>query len=413
MSGPAQVALVESSAMPPSDGRGVPSKPRGGARAGFARLSTATRVTIVGGLVVGVLAFAVRFTDGATRSTKNDWRGSSTLSTGPTGAAALRELLATYDVDVSDQRGPIEPFALDADATFVMLDGVSPDPEEIEEIQRFVVDGGRVVIAGDVSWAEPIWGGTVPNRSLTPDGPTRETPTEAIIDVNVGAERFRVISDDRYTFRKNETGDGPAELSVSSAVEHGEVRLIASESLFRNELLAREENAAFALTVVGTDRPVVFAEGIHGVGRVSGLDAIPSRWRVALVGGTLAVLLTLLAKGRRLGPPEVLRRPLVPSRLAYVDAMGALLRRTKHADDALAPVVARLRAAHEFGKISLTPDEQAVFTLAPDRTRTLAVGQILSRVGSAGLAPPTDSVLPRPTSVTARAMAVNSTEQPA
>jgi hypothetical protein len=50
------------------------------------------------------------------------------------------------------------------------------------------------------------------------------------------------------------------------------------------------------------------------------------------------------ARGRRLGPPEDASRPLPPPRAAYVDAVGSTLMRTHRPDEALAPVIRRVRA---------------------------------------------------------------------
>jgi hypothetical protein len=83
------------------------------------------------------------------------------------------------------------------------------------------------------------------------------------------------------------------------------------------------------LTLPGAaDRPVTFAEGIHGYGEDSGVAAIPTEWKVAFAGLALAVLVFAWARGRRLGPPDQPNRTLPPPRAAYIDALAGSLART-------------------------------------------------------------------------------------
>jgi hypothetical protein len=51
----------------------------------------------------------------------------------------------------------------------------------------------------------------------------------------------------------------------------------------------------------------------------------------------------MVARGRRLGPPEPAARELPPPRRAYVDALAHSLGRTRRPGDAAAPVRARAR----------------------------------------------------------------------
>jgi hypothetical protein len=78
---------------------------------------------------------------------------------------------------------------------------------------------------------------------------------------------------------------------------------------------------------------VVFAESLHGYGPSRGLAAIPNRWRLAFAGLALAGLLWVLARARRLGPPERTTAAPPPPRGAYVEALALLLRHTSQADD--------------------------------------------------------------------------------
>ena len=52
----------------------------------------------------------------------------------------------------------------------------------------------------------------------------------------------------------------------------------------------------------------------------------------------------MIARGRRLGPPEAESRELPPPRRAYVDSLAGIMARTKRPDEALEPVRAETRA---------------------------------------------------------------------
>src|SRR5205823_840298 len=57
----------------------------------------------------------------------------------------------------------------------------------------------------------------------------------------------------------------------------------------------------------------------------------------------LGVLTFMLARVRRLGPPEAEERPLDPPRREYVEALAATLARTRDRAEALEPVRSELR----------------------------------------------------------------------
>jgi hypothetical protein len=124
-------------------------------------------------------------------------------------------------------------------------------------------------------------------------------------------------------------------LLLTMTVGPGTLELLADASPLQNRLLAHADNAQFALDLVGpAGRPIVFVESVHGYGLARGLSALPSQWWLSL--GLLAVagLAFVLARGRRLGAPDVSPPLPPPPRRAYVDAVALLLRRTRKPDDA-------------------------------------------------------------------------------
>src|SRR5207237_3420763 len=80
-------------------------------------------------------------------------------------------------------------------------------------------------------------------------------------------------------------GDLGRVIAVAGNSGSGRVVALADPSPVHNGFLAAEDNAAFALGVVGDPgRPVLFAEGAHGYGESEGLSALPRRWRLVLAG---------------------------------------------------------------------------------------------------------------------------------
>ncbi len=112
------------------------------------------------------------------------------------------------------------------------------------------------------------------------------------------------------------------------------------------------------------------------------------------------MIVYLVARGRRLGPPELERREFDPPRREYVEAMAGILARTK-SPDALAPLHAevRRRLAGRAGLPLETPEAvlaaavargmtaeeaAAVARAAPRSEDVLALGRALARLGGDG-----------------------------
>jgi hypothetical protein len=186
-------------------------------------------------------------------------------------------------------------------------------------------------------------------------------------------------------------------IAAAARVGAGRVVLLADSSPLQNRYLDRADDAAFALRVAGaSSRRVVFLEAYHGYGRSSGVAAIPSRWRVALLFAALAVLVFIGSRARRFGPPEAESRGLPPPRVEYVDALAATLVRT-HDREALAPIRAytRGRVATRAGlaaaagddavaaaavRLGLAPDEADAVARTDGAADEIALGRALARI---------------------------------
>ena len=146
--------------------------------------------------------------------------------------------------------------------------------------------------------------------------------------------------------------DGP--IVVVDDAREGRIVLLADTSPLQNRLLGEADNAALALALAGPG-PVTFVESVHGYGTATGLAALPSRFRWALVLLGLSALLLIVARWPRMGPPEPPEEPLFPPRRAYVDALASTLARSRDRASAIEAVrsAARERLAR---RAALAPD---------------------------------------------------------
>jgi hypothetical protein len=130
----------------------------------------------------------------------------------------------------------------------------------------------------------------------------------------------------------------------------GTVVLLADASPLQNRLLPEADNAALGLALAG-ERPVAFAESVHGYGAASGVDAIPARWWWAFGGLCIAAAVFALARGRRFGPAELPGRELPPARVEFAEALATQLAKARPRDGAVrtARRVARTRITRALG----------------------------------------------------------------
>ena len=295
-------------------------------------------VLVVALVVVNVVAYLLDRAGGARRGPQ-----SSSYTTSGEGLAAYADLLARAGHPVARLRAPLAEAGPNPRTTLVLLDPGPVVPSEARALDEFVTDGGRLIVGGptaaawvaDVVADEPRWavGG--------PESSTVAAPTPEVAGVDgVRTSGVGQWSDPASGLPVLAGDDGV--VATVESVEDGRVVMLADSAILHNELLAFAGNAAFGLQAAGeTGRPVMFAESVHGYAGAGGLAAIPDRWLWALTGLLLATFVLMLAKGRRLGPPEEPGRPLPPPRRDYADALGGILARTREAST----VADRLRTA--------------------------------------------------------------------
>ena len=274
---------------------------------------------------------------------------SSSYSTSPAGLAAWAELLEREGRVVRALRAaPSDDSLPQPPGTVVILDPDALIESETDALRRFAQRGGRVVAGGNGAgyWGallvdddelELTFGGPQTTRVLAP------APETAGVSTVFSAGRGVWTAAGGTLPVLGTRGDEA--LLLVARVENGRIALLADSSPLHNERLDQADNAALALALAGPEgTTVTFVEAVHGYGEARGLGALPTRFKWALWLLALAALLLMVARGRRLGPPEAQARSLPPPRRAYVDAVAVTLQRAKRREAAVAPVRAAARA---------------------------------------------------------------------
>jgi hypothetical protein len=311
----------------------LPLPRRRAARAGLAVLAVLVAINVAGAVV-----------DALAPSPSGP--SSSSFTTRSEGLAAWAELARRDGVLVRALRDAPSAASLSGGGTVAVMDAGELTGDEARALRAFAERGGRVVAGGRPGgWTRtllatkdpPLWedGGPETARALT------AAPESA------GVRRVRTAGDGLWrrpgrAQRVLAGGDGTLLLVVPTGRARGRVALLADTSPLQNRLLGEADNAALALALSGRG-PLTFVESVHGYGPARGLAALPARFGWALIGLALAALVFMVARGRRLGPPEPERRDLPPPRRAYVDALAATMARGKAREEAVAPVRAEAR----------------------------------------------------------------------
>ena len=296
-----------------------------GVRSRWNTIPTGLRAALVVGTIFVVMMASVGIVDRATRGRQQrsyETRGSA-RSTATNGVKAFRLLLERYDISTTDLAGSLHSAVsrsrLPLDTTLLILDSPFPTDSNRRAVNNFARQGGRVIVAG----------------SGARDWIKRRRPGITHSDLRTSLVRFprKYLIQTSGTTRWS-TRNGPA-LVVTRTLGAGRMLLVADSSILQNQLLAKHDNAALALALVGDTHRVAFAEGAHGLSGATGWSAIPSGWKIAIIGSALALLLTATARGRRIGPAEREGRALDPPRRASADALAAALGRARRPDAAL------------------------------------------------------------------------------
>ena len=315
-----------------------------------------------GGLVLGVAPAAAR-----------ECKQLSQSSLDPRGLDGWDELLRCYGHSVTTTKTP--PTIPNRATVFVTAPDDTINQTTIDALRRTVNTGGRVVVVGPPSqWAKQLT--PSPPRPAGDSGTNWDRNRESALTSGVE----RVTSAGLGAFRSAEDTllkDGSAlALLVEAPDQRGRLVFLADVSVFDNTRLVQNDNAQLAINLAGPEgRPVIIyaptplgatpnggisirpgseraqpnggrqgggggqqggSGGQNGGGGApqqkqppSGLDPLPFGWKFALIGVALAILLYAIARAKRNGPPERADRPLPPRRVAFVDALGESLARSR------------------------------------------------------------------------------------
>ena len=257
---------------------------------------------------------------------------SSSYATDGQGLAAWSELATRAGHPVVALRAPLSGAALDPADTLVVLDPDALLRNDGQHLLAFVRRGGRLLIGGQDPDATltalfpspPGWVGSSTMSARPTRAGASVLPGVATV---AGAGAGAWTQTDGYRVLLGDGGRQP--VLMARRIGAGELLLLADPSPLQNAYLADADNAQLALALAGgAARPLVFAESVHGYGPSRGLSALPLAFKVALWGLAVAGLLWIMARGRRLGPPDALPELETPARAAYVQALTLLLRRT-------------------------------------------------------------------------------------
>ena len=358
-------------------------------------------LALLGGALVGLnlLVLALDRTTGGPRGPT-----SSSYATAADGLAAYADLIGRAGHPVVRLRAPLASADLAPSSTLVLLDPTAVGRADARALRRFLESGGRLV-AGATRPGR--WLGTLVDRppAWSTEGARAAAPISPLAEV-AGVTSIRAGGRGSWSDAGQAVpalAGASATLLVVARVGDGRAALLADTSVLQNRLLGKADNAALGLALAGERRrPVHFIESVHGYGEASGLRAIPANWRFALAGLGLAALVLILARGRRLGPPEPEARAYPPPRREYVESLAGVLARTRRPQEALAPLqaAARERLARRAGlpadagsdalartgaRVGLTEAEtRAVLRPARSQDDVLAAGRALARLERGG-----------------------------
>ena len=301
------------------------------------------------------------------------------------GSKALAELLRERGITV-DRVDSVAAAAAKGAGRLLLITTTAPfNAHELAQIP-----GDRVVIGGFANLGELAPGveplsGRVHQRSREPEC--------ALPAARAAGSAFRgpmAFSVPRGATGCYPAGEGWTLVSVPTA--NGTTTIVGSGEFLTNLRLAEDGNAALALNLIGTGKPVTWlmppeipqAGTLPGESGRSSSDLIPAGVPWAVLMACLSIVLVALWRGRRLGPVVVERLPVVVRAAETVEGRGRLYRarraRGRAADSLRAGAVDRLTP--RLGLASGADRREVVAAVA------VRTGQDSRQVGGALYGPP-------------------------
>lgn len=327
----------------------------------------------------------------------------SSYTTGRAGTAGLAELIERTGGEVDRIERPLGEARLAGEETVVLIGAGSFSSVDADALGSFVRRGGTLVVAGRRG-PDLVDGIVLVASAPVAGGPLTYRPAAPLPEV-AGLET--VVTDGDASWSATGSGvpalaTGDRALLVVEAVGAGRVVLIADPSPLQNHLLAEGDNAAMALQALGAGtRRVRFVETIHGFVAPVGLGALSGQWKLALAGLVAAAAVWIIARARRLGPPEQAGHRRDPPRSLYVAALAAELARADGAVRSVAVVrgevvdmlqarfgLSRAPSPEELAAVAaragLDPPAVAALEADGEAGDPVAVGRALARLRTGG-----------------------------
>lgn len=343
-----------------------------------------SRLILVGVAIVAlnVLALGLRLLD---RSEVVDGPAGSSYVTTARGTAAIAATLERIGIDVERRRSPLTGDALATTGTYVVVEAGSTgfSDGEIGVLRRFVRDGGRVVVAGrpDQDLVDGLLGEAPrwePNGLDTHDvwlPPAWSLPVTSLSGSATGSWAGGEGA--------AAAGGGDRITVMTAVVGGGLVHLVADAGILTNEHIDQQDNAVWAGGLL-ENGPVVFDEYRHGfteepVGQAGAV--IPPAWERSLPLLAVAVIVVLVAYGRRTAPIRPRAHRATPERIQYVEGLAGALRRAGRPGEAVEPT---RRAALEMlarrTGLPPSPSEESVLSAS----RRVGLSEVQARALSRG-----------------------------
>ena len=314
---------------------------------GYSRTTRTLLALFVALVAVNALLALV---DRATAGSQPSGPPSSSLATAADGYEAWADLLAQHRHDVVRYTQPLDRAISGSPArqTIVVADPGSLSSGEITALRSFLLGGGRVIALGvkTLPLLHVALGPGAPRWS--PAALPTATPTGPPVPETAGIAEVSTAGDGGSFSAPGATlpvlaGDGGI-LATVAGVGRGRLVMVADSSVFSNAELASTDNALLSLDVVGAGARVAFDENAHGFGSGVGFGGLPLSWQWSLLIAGVAAALWMWSRAWRFGPPELPERELAPPRRRYVEAVAAMLARTREAGPASEPVRSAARS---------------------------------------------------------------------
>ena len=338
----------------------------------------------------------------------------SSNDTGPNGYEALYNVLRAHGVAVSRAERQLD--LLPTSVNTLVISSVVPELNSINALavqpvtkrdlpllKAFMRRGGRLVVLatdiGDPGDAEL----GLPAVRQVPHAAYASAITRGPLTAGVTRVRAHVTAAFSFSTHKAvpllATPHGI--VAMTYPYGKGEMIAISAPGVFSNVNLAHDDNARFAVNVLGMHGPVAFDERVHGYAiDKSFWTALPATVHAAVWAVLALLILAAIGANVRFAPPLSLERPDERDSSHYLEAVASLLARARAARSAVADFTddAMRRARRRYG---LSPQaDVAAISQRADRADVREGIAALDRLRS--LSNPDDAALIRAAAINAR-----------